>query len=175
MFARLEDLLEEIVRAGEIMVQTIRSGKKILVCGNGGSAADAQHFAAEMVGRFKRERAAWPVIAMTTDTSILTALSNDYSFNFVFARQVEALAQERDLLLGISTSGESTNVLLAVEAAREKQVKTVSLLGRDGGRITSVSNIVVVVPEMATARIQEAHGFILHAWCAMLEEELASS
>jgi phosphoheptose isomerase len=99
-----------------------------------------------MVGRFKKERAAWPVIAMTTDTSILTALSNDYSFNFVFARQIEALAQERDLLLGISTSGDSTNVLVAIEAAREKHVKTVSLLGRDGGQIASVSNIAVVVP-----------------------------
>ncbi|MFP5212645.1 MAG: SIS domain-containing protein, partial [Acidobacteriota bacterium] len=124
LFDALENLSGEILRAGTLMAETIERGGKILICGNGGSAADAQHFAAELVGRYKKERCGWPAIALTTDTSILTAVGNDYGFDTIFARQVEALAQPEDLLVGISTSGNSDNVLKAVWNAQSKGVKS---------------------------------------------------
>ncbi len=158
--------------AAEVMVAALRGGGRILACGNGGSAADAQHFAAELVGRFERERAAMAAIALTTDTSILTALANDYDYSRVFARQVEALGRPGDVLLGISTSGGSASVLAAFEAARAAGVTTVALTGRDGGRVGAAADIHVNVPAASTARVQEVHRTLLHAVCALIEREL---
>ena len=173
LFPKLNDLMDDIMRAAGYMLETIQSGKKIMVCGNGGSAADAQHFAAEMVGRFRRERRPWGAIALTTDTSILTAVGNDYSFEEIFARQVEALASPGDLFLGISTSGGSGNVLNAALCARIKGIKTVGLLGNDGGSISRSVDCAVIVPCNVTARIQEVHSFVLHVWCEMMESAFA--
>jgi D-sedoheptulose 7-phosphate isomerase len=152
--------------------ETLRRGGKILIMGNGGSAADAQHLAAELVGRFLLERRALPAIALTTDTSILTAVGNDYGFDEVFARQVEALAMSGDLVLGISTSGNSTNVIKALTAAREKGCQTIGLLGRDGGMTAGVVDLALTVPSQETPRIQEAHQLIIHIVCDLVEKEL---
>ncbi|HSP90076.1 MAG TPA: SIS domain-containing protein [Vicinamibacterales bacterium] len=158
--------------AAQAMVAALRGGGRILACGNGGSAADAQHFAAELVGRFERERAAMAAVALTTDTSILTAIANDYDYSRVFARQVEALGRPGDVLLGISTSGGSASVLAAFEAARAAGVTTVALTGRDGGRVGAAADIHVNVPAASTARVQEVHRTLLHAVCALIEREL---
>lgn len=175
LFSRLDKIVPEILSAGELIAKTIRSGKKVLICGNGGSAADAQHLAAELVGRFEKEREAFPAIALTTDTSILTALGNDYGFDAIFARQVGALGETGDLLIAISTSGNSDNVILASEAAKHKGVRSVGLLGRDGGTLASGVDIPVIVPHSVTARIQEVHIFVIHFWAAYVEEELFGS
>ena len=158
--------------AAGAMAAALRGGGRILACGNGGSAADAQHFAAELVGRFERERAAMAAIALTTDTSILTAIANDYDYSRVFARQVEALGRPAAVLLGISTSGGSASVLAAFEAARAAGVTTVALTGRDGGRVGAAADIHVNVPAASTARVQEVHRTLLHAVCALIEREL---
>lgn len=147
-------------------------GNKLLVMGNGGSAADAQHFAAEMVGRFKMERKGLPAVALTTDTSILTAVGNDYGYDAVFSRQVEALAVPGDVVVGISTSGNSPNVLKALTAARAGGCSAVGLLGRDGGCIREVCDQALVVPSMDTPRIQEGHGIIIHIVCDLVEKSL---
>jgi len=173
LFSKLDTLMADLVRAAGYMLETIRNGGKIIICGNGGSAADAQHFAAEMVGRFQLERRPWGAIALTTDTSILTAVGNDYSFEEIFSRQVEALASPRDLFLGISTSGRSANVLKAALCARMKGIKTVGLLGNDGGTIRGSVDSAVIVPYNVTARIQEVHVFVLHVWSEMIESGLA--
>lgn len=149
----------------------LRAGGKLLIMGNGGSAADAQHIAAELVGRYKVERRALPAIALSTDSSILTAWSNDYSFDTVFSRQVEALARPGDVVWGISTSGNSLNVVRAFEAARAMSVTTFGLLGRDGGKLAALSDLSVIVPLAATDRIQTAHLLIYHALCGYLDEE----
>jgi D-sedoheptulose 7-phosphate isomerase len=154
------------------MVKTLRAGGKVLIMGNGGSAADAQHFAAELVGRFLLERRALPAIALTTDSSILTAVANDYGYDEVFKRQVEALASERDMVIGISTSGRSNNVFQALTAANEIGCKTIGLLGRDGGTIASIVDIDLTVPVRETPAIQAAHGAILHILCDLVEKEL---
>ena len=158
--------------AAEAMVTALRAGGRILACGNGGSAADAQHFAAELVGRFERERAALAAIALTTDTSILTALANDYDFARVFGRQVEALGRPGDVLLGISTSGGSANVIAAFAAAKAGGLTTVALTGRDGGAVGAAADIHINVPAASTARVQEVHRTLLHAVCALIEREL---
>jgi D-sedoheptulose 7-phosphate isomerase len=158
--------------AAEAMVAALKGRGRVLACGNGGSASDAQHFAAELVGRFERERAAMAAIALTTDTSILTALANDYDFTWVFARQVEALGRPGDVLLGISTSGASANVLAAFEAAKACGMTTVALTGRDGGAVGAAADIHVNVPAASTARVQEVHRTLLHAVCALIEREL---
>ena len=158
--------------AAVAMIKALRGGGRILACGNGGSAADAQHFAAELVGRFERERAAMAAMALTTDTSILTALANDYDFTMVFARQVEALGRPGDVVLGISTSGGSANVLAAFEAAKAGGLTTVALTGRDGGVVGKAADIHVNVPAASTARVQEVHRTLLHAVCALIEREL---
>ncbi|MFZ0930361.1 MAG: D-sedoheptulose 7-phosphate isomerase [Syntrophobacteraceae bacterium] len=173
LFSKLNTLMDDLVRAAGYMLETIKNGGKIMICGNGGSAADAQHFAAEMVGRFQLERRPWGAVALTTDTSILTAVGNDYSFEEIFARQVEALASPGDLFLGISTSGRSENVLKAALCARTKGIKTVGLLGNDGGPISRSVDSAVIVPYNVTARIQEVHVFILHVWSEMIESGLA--
>lgn len=167
-----EQLAEAITASVEMLVDALRNGKKILLMGNGGSAADAQHFAAEMVGRFLMERKALPAIALTTDTSILTAVGNDYGFDEIFKRQVEALAEPGDVVFGISTSGKSVNVKRAIEAGKNIGAKTLGLLGCDGGDIASVVDLHLTVPSSETPRIQEAHLVIIHIICDLVEKGL---
>ena len=165
-------LAPEIDAVIDAVCTGLSAGKKVLVMGNGGSAADAQHFAAELIGRFKMERPSLPAIALTTDSSILTAIGNDYGYDAVFSRQVEGLASEGDIVFGISTSGNSPNVLSALKLAREKGCVTVSLLGRDGGSIRAVSDYPVVMPSNNTPRIQEGHIMIIHIICDLVEKRL---
>ena len=160
------------VAAVEVMVASLKAGGKILVCGNGGSASDSQHFAAELVGRFERERRALSSIALTTDTSILTAIGNDYSYDRVFSRQVEAIGRAGDVLLGISTSGGSRNVLEAFAVAKRAGLTTVALTGRDGGVVGAAADIHINVPSQSTARVQEVHRTLMHAMCDLIEREL---
>ena len=167
------ELLGDSIRAATILAaESLRSGGKVLFCGNGGSAADSQHIAAELVGRFVKERMPLAALALTTDTSILTAIGNDYSYDEVFARQVRACGRPGDCLIGISTSGNSENVLQAFEVARQLSMSTVALLGRDGGRSKGVADAEIIVPSDTTARIQEAHIFIGHVLCEGIEHEL---
>jgi D-sedoheptulose 7-phosphate isomerase len=173
VFDSIEVLAGEITTAAERLAQCLRDGGKILLCGNGGSAADCQHLAAEFTGRFQAERAPLAALALTTDSSALTCIGNDYGFEHVFARQVQALGRRGDCLVGISTSGRSPNVLRAMAAARERGLSTIGLLGRDGGDIAPLCDLAVVVPGSDTARIQEAHLFIEHAWCALVEHTLS--
>ena len=168
----LEKEAGAIEKAGDLLSRTIAQKHKILICGNGGSASDAQHFAAELIGRFEKERAAWPAIAMTTDTSILTAIGNDYGFDDVFVRQVQGLGKPGDTLIGISTSGHSANVLRAVSEAHDRGMHTIGLLGRDGGEIRSRVSHSVVVDHQRTARVQEAHSLILHFWAQQIEVDM---
>jgi len=170
---KVGSLADLIVRVGEVMAQAIHSGRKILICGNGGSAADAQHFAAELIGRFERERRAWPAVALTTDTSIMTAIGNDYGYETIFSRQVEGLGNPGDVLVCISTSGNSPNVLRAAEVAISKRMTTVGLLGKNGGLISQLAELSIVIPDSVTARIQEAHEFILHFWARLIEDQCA--
>jgi D-sedoheptulose 7-phosphate isomerase len=167
-----EQLSAAIADCCTTIAEALRSGNKVLIMGNGGSAADAQHFAAELVGRFLLERRALPAIALTTDSSILTAIGNDYGFDEVFKRQIEALAVAGDVVIGISTSGHSNNVFHALTAANEIGCKTIGLLGRDGGNIGRIVNHNLTVPVKETPRIQEAHGTIVHILCDMVERDL---
>ena len=170
--ATLQSQLGEIERTGALLRDTLQRGHKVLICGNGGSAADAQHIAAELVGRYERQRRAWPAIALSTDTSALTAISNDYGYEEVFARQVEALAVAEDVLLALSTSGTSANVLKAVKKARELGCKTIALTGVGGERLASLCDLAVMVPATRTARVQECHITIGHLWCELIDAEL---
>jgi phosphoheptose isomerase len=154
------------------LVRCLKNGNKLLICGNGGSAADSQHFAAELVGRLQRDRAPLPAMALSTDTSILTAIGNDYSYDEVFSKQVEALARPGDILIGISTSGRSGNVLKAVEAARSRQVKTFALSGKEGGPLATSVDQAIVVPSRTSQHIQEGHIAIIHIWCEIIEDTL---
>jgi D-sedoheptulose 7-phosphate isomerase len=167
-----QELSPRIAEMVTMLVDTFVRGGKLLVMGNGGSAADAQHFVAEIVGRFKMERRGLPAIALSTDTSILTAIGNDYGFDLVFRRQVEALAVAGDLVVGISTSGNSPNVLKALELAREKGCRTVGLLGKDGGSIKNVCDLALIVPTDDTPRVQEGHITIIHIVCDLLEKKM---
>lgn len=169
-FQALKHRAPEILRAARELTATLESGKKILICGNGGSAADAQHFAAELVGRFERERASYPALALTTDSSALTAIGNDYGFEHVFSRQVEGLGLKGDMLIAISTSGNSPNIQAAVRKADAMGMRTIGLLGRDGGGLKAEVGCPVIVPHLRTARIQEAHSFILHFWAYCVDE-----
>jgi D-sedoheptulose 7-phosphate isomerase len=155
--------------AAQAVRDALRVGNKLLVFGNGGSASDAQHLAAELVGRFMKERAALPALALTVDTSILTAIANDYSYKQVFARQVEALGRAGDVAMGISTSGESPNVLAALQVAKTLGLKTIALTGRDGGGVGRAADIHVNVPDQNTARVQEVHRTLLHVMCEIIE------
>lgn len=166
----LDAKLQEIEQSGQLICSALREGHKVLLCGNGGSAADAQHIAAELVGRYEDHRRAWPAIALTTDTSALTAVSNDYGYERVFARQVEALAVADDVLIAISTSGKSPNVIRAVELARSMGCRTIALTGAEGEPLSSLCDIAVVVPSERTSRVQEAHITIGHLWCEMIED-----
>jgi len=162
----------EIADCARLIIETIGAGNKVLICGNGGSAADAQHIAAEFVGRYEAERRGLPAIALTTDTSALTALSNDYGFDRVFARQVEALGRPGDIALAITTSGHSPNVVKALETANARGLVTIALTGRDGGEAGRLAAIHVNVPENRTALAQEVHTTVLHVWCELIDEEV---
>jgi D-sedoheptulose 7-phosphate isomerase len=170
--AVLEALVGDIARAAGWLVESLRSEGKLLLFGNGGSAADCQHIAAELVGRFEREGRSLPALALTVDTSVLTALANDYGFEAVFARQIRALARSGDVAMALSTSGDSPNVIAGVEAARETGVRTIALTGRDGGLLVGLSDLAIRVPSSRTSRIQEAHITICHAICEIVEAEL---
>jgi D-sedoheptulose 7-phosphate isomerase len=163
----MEAPLEE---ASKLMVSTLKNGNKILLCGNGGSAADAQHIAAELTGRYKTERRGLPGIALTTDTSALTAISNDYGYAKVFDRQVEALANKGDLLIGISTSGNSANIISALNTAKELGCTSIGFSGRDGGQMNEVCDINLVVPSNDTPRIQEMHILFGHTLCQIVDD-----
>lgn len=163
---------EAIQSMADELVACLKNGNKLLICGNGGSAADSQHFAAELVGRLQRDRAPLPAMALSTDTSILTAIGNDYSYDEVFSKQVEALARPGDILIGISTSGRSGNVLKAVEAARRRQAKTFALSGKDGGPLAQAVDQAIVVPSRTSQHIQEGHIAIIHIWCEIIEDTL---
>jgi len=170
----LLNLTSDIEKAGLLAAETVRSGKKILLCGNGGSAADAQHIAAELIVRFvsKNERKALPAISLTLDPSSITACGNDYGYEFIFSRALEALGNEGDLLIGISTSGKSQNVIRAIEKAREKNIKVLLLLGSGGGRMKGMGDIEILVENNTPARIQECHILIGHILCSIIEKKL---
>ena len=161
----LENLTNEIVEA-------IRSGHKLVLCGNGGSASDALHFAGEIVGRFVRERDAWPAVVLNADVATLTAIGNDYGYDDVFARQAQGHCQEGDIFIGISTSGNSENVLRAVNVAQSKGCKTAALLGKDGGKIGKIVDYPLIVPCNTTARVQESHILLIHIMCELAEKAL---
>ena len=164
---------DHILTPAADMAERLKRGCRILICGNGGSAADAQHFAAELTGRYVKERRALAGIALTVDTSALTAIGNDYGFDRAFSRQVEALGRPGDLLVGISTSGNSPNVILAVEAAKDLGLRTLGLLGRDGGKLKSLVDDALVVPSQVTARIQEIHMMTYHFWCEAIDTQFS--
>lgn len=159
-------------QALSILEETIRQGKKILLFGNGGSAADAQHIAAELVVRYKKDRLPIPALALTTDTSLLTACGNDLGFEFVFARQIEAIAQDGDVVIGISTSGNSPNIVAAMHSAHERKARTIGLTGQGGGKLKGLCEVLIPVPSDVTARIQEMHILIGHILCKALEYKL---
>ena len=167
-----------ITRAAQLVTASLLDGHKILCCGNGGSAADAQHFASEMVNRFEQERPGLPALSLTTDASTLTSIANDYEFAEVFAKPVRALGQPGDILLAISTSGNSPNVLLAVEAAHERGMRVVALTGHDGGALAALAgeeDVEIRVPVQATARVQETHILVVHCLCDLIDRQLLGS
>jgi len=166
----LQTMIEPIDEAISMVVETLQNGGKILICGNGGSAADAQHIAAELTGRYKSERRGLPAIALSTDTSAITAISNDYGYERVFARQVEALADSRDLLLGISTSGNSPNIVAALKQAGEIGCKRLGFSGTDGGKISAFCDLNLIVPSNDTPRIQEVHILVGHILCQAVDD-----
>jgi D-sedoheptulose 7-phosphate isomerase len=171
----LETIGPDIETAASLIVQSLLNEGKILVCGNGGSAADAQHFSSELVNRFEAERPALPAIALTTDSSTLTSIANDYTYNDVFSRQIQALGSETDVLLAISTSGQSPSIVQAVEAAHEQTMSVIALSGKDGGQVAHVlddNDIELRVPAEQTARIQEVHITIIHALCDLIDFQL---
>jgi D-sedoheptulose 7-phosphate isomerase len=163
------ELPKKIIQVSEIITNAINNKKKVILFGNGGSAADAQHIAAEFTGRFVKERKGLPAIALTTDTSALTAIGNDYGFDVIFSRQVEALANEGDVLIGISTSGNSSNVIKALEKGKNLNCKTISLTGKDGGKMREISNISININHSVTARIQEMHIMVGHLICTVID------
>ncbi|MBI3315242.1 MAG: SIS domain-containing protein [Candidatus Omnitrophica bacterium] len=168
----LKDNLSQIIAAAQSVIAAFKSGHKVFFFGNGGSAADSQHIAAEFIGRFQKERKSWAAIALTTDTSILTALGNDYNFDIVFARQLEGLGQKGDVVFAISTSGNSKNVLAGVRQARAMGMTTIGVTGGTGGALASACDIVIVAASSKTARIQETHLCVFHAICEIVENAL---
>lgn len=172
LLSALVQLNEVVLKVGALAAHSLQSGGKILFCGNGGSASDSQHLAAELTGRFIKDRKPLAAIALTTDTSALTSIANDYAFEAVFARQVIALGRPGDLLVGISTSGNSKNICSAVEEAKAIGMTSVGLLGRDGGKLRAMCDHAIVVPSDVTARIQESHILIGHTLCGLIEQQL---
>ncbi len=175
VFGKLANETGAITECAALLLDTFNTGKKVLLCGNGGSAADAQNIAAEFVGRYESERIALPAISLTTDTSALTALANDYDFERIFSRQVDALASTGDVLIAISTSGNSRNVIAAVMKAREKGCRVIGLTGAKGKKLASLCDACVMVPSERTARIQEAHITVAHIWCEIIDAALAAA
>jgi len=169
----LAQLVPAIEETGTILIDALKNSNKVLTCGNGGSAADAQHFAAELTCKYDKDRRALPAIALSTDTSHLTATGNDYSFDDIFSRGVEALGQKGDVLIAITTSGNSPNVLKAIEAAKKKGMSVIGLTGKGGGKMAALDIHKVIVPSNTTARIQESHIMIIHIWCKLIDEALA--
>ncbi len=170
-----EERAEDVARAAELMIAALRAGRKILLFGNGGSAADAQHIAAELVNRYRRSRPALAAIALTTDTSVLTSIANDVAFEEVFSRQIEALGEPGDVAIAISTSGRSPNVVRAVETARRLGVRTIGLLGRDGGLVAPLVDVPLIVPIEETPRIQEVHIMLGHILCELIESAFSET
>jgi D-sedoheptulose 7-phosphate isomerase len=166
-------LAVDVARAARVLCEALAAGSKVLVCGNGGSAAESQHFAAELIGRFRRERQALAAIALSVDTSALTAIGNDYGFERVFARQVEALGQPGDVLLAMSTSGQSPNVVCAAEAARARNMTVLALTGADAAALGRLADVVLPVPDASPAHVQEVHLAVLHVLCDEIERALA--
>jgi D-sedoheptulose 7-phosphate isomerase len=173
--AAADVLPDSIAKASQVMVECLLENGKILSCGNGGSACDAQHFSSEMLNRFERERPALPAIALNTDTPTLTSIANDYHYNQIFSKQISALGQPNDILLAISTSGNSANLLSAITSAHQRQMRVVALTGRDGGKMAGLLNatdVEIRVPGMVTARIQEVHLLIIHCLCDLIDQQL---
>ncbi len=168
----LRNQIDSIYQIAQLMIDCLRKGGKVIVFGNGGSASDSQHIAAELVGRFKKDRSALAGIALTTNTAILTSLANDYGYDVVFSRQLEAIGKKNDVAVAISTSGKARNVSLGIKQAKKMGIKTVALSGGDGGEIVKLADVSLLVPSKITARIQEAHITIAHIICEMIEQEL---
>ena len=168
----MKKIMPEVASAGLRVRTALEKGRKILICGNGGSAADSQHMAAEFVGRFVKERQSLPALALTVDTSLLTAVGNDYGFDCVFSRQVEGLGQEGDVLIAISASGNSANVVRAIKTAKEKGIYVIALTGENGGILAKESDLCLAVPSQVTARIQEMHIMIIHMICEIAEADI---
>ena len=169
------ELIEQVITVAESISSALQQGKRIYLFGNGGSAADAQHIAAEFVGRFKQERAAWPAEALTVNTSILTALANDYDYSIVFARQIEGYGLTGDICIGLSTSGNARNVLLGLEAARKKGMKTIGITGETGGALKDVTEVCLCLPSADTPRIQEMTILVAHIICDLVEQTIVSA
>jgi len=167
-----DELLNKIEQVAQMCVELYRGSNKTILAGNGGSAADAQHIAAELVGRYGFDRPSIPSLALTTDTSNLTAIGNDYGYDKVFSRQLEGMGQDGDIFIGISTSGNSANIINAFESAKEKNITTVALVGKDGGKMAKLADIALIVPSDSTPRIQESHILIGHILCDIIEKEI---
>ncbi len=172
VFRYLRDKAEFIENSAQLMIRSLNAGGKLLICGNGGSASDAQHFAAELVGRFLKNRPPLAAIALSTDTSIITAVANDFSYDQIFSRQLEALGNPGDVLVGLSTSGNSANVINAVYAARDKGIQSILLSGKGGGKLAELADHALVMPSDFSARIQEGHIAIIHIWCKLIEDSM---
>ncbi len=168
-----DNYIEDLEKIVNLQLESLNNGGKILIAGNGGSASDAQHFAGELVGRFLLEREGIPAIALNTDTSVLTCLGNDYGYDKVFSRQVEALGKKGDVFIGISTSGNSQNIIEAVEMAKKKGIKTIGFLGKDGGKLKNMCDMNLIIPFKSTARVQEAHIMSIHIICEIIEKIIA--
>ncbi|MDQ8195161.1 SIS domain-containing protein [Coraliomargarita sp. SDUM461004] len=169
--ADVEPLLPQIESAGQLMVERLRQGHTVYACGNGGSATDSMHLCEELIGRYRGERRPLPAISLNTDTSVLTCIANDYGYDSIFSRQIEALGKTKDILVGFSTSGNSENIRQAFKQAQANGVTTILLTGKDGGVIRSLADHCIIIPSDNTARIQELHTFILHAWLELVENE----
>lgn len=168
----IENITDKIEEATNLIIDCLKNNNKILLCGNGGSAEMSSHIAAEFVGRYKKERKALPAIALTTDLAAITAISNDYGFEKIFERQIEGLGKEGDVLIALTTSGNSQNIINAVQKAKSMRIKTIGLLGKDGGKIKNTLDIEMIIPSDNTPRIQEAHLIILHIICELVENRL---
>jgi len=175
LFSTIDRLEQPTNEAADLVYESLMQGGKLMICGNGGSASDSQHIAAEFTGRFIKDRRPLAAIALSTDTSALTCISNDYSFKQVFSRQVQAIGKNDDVLLAISTSGNSENLIEAVHAAKSLGIKVIGLLGRDGGKLAPLCDLSIIVPSESTGRVQEVHIFIAHTICGMVEELLGVS
>lgn len=173
--SKSEDVQSQVVTAAEWIIESLKKGGKLLVAGNGGSAADAQHIAAELVAKLSRDRTSIAALALTVDTSLLTAVGNDYGYDHVYDRQIQGLAQPQDVFLAITTSGNSKNILMALEQARKKKVKTILLTGFQGGKAKALADLSILAPGEHTAQIQEAHIAIYHSLCFMIEKSLVES